>query len=297
MKSLVMIGGGIQQTRAVELLKQSGYHVIVTDKSPAAPCFEYADECVIADGTDAETIIAYIIQNRVRLNIVGVFTLVNLTTTAAIVANACGLPGIKPAAAVAGQNKSIMKRIFREKGIPTPDFREVQTKQEALQAFEAFGGQAFIKPATSFGAQGTRSVSSQDDLIAAVEEAQKFSNYQGVLIEEEVTGQFIDLNGIYYRGRFHGFGIVDSYFTTEFPAGCPISPIETYVRCPSEVDKATRDMLFKLLEEATRALGIDFGPVGADVIMTDRGPMLIEVAPRLHGAASSLYMVCPTPRA
>lgn len=290
-KSIVIIGGGIQQIRAIELAKQCGYFVIVTDKSPNAHCFKYADECVIADGEDPESIIAYILANKDRLNISGVLSLVNLTTTASIVANACGLPGIPISAAVAGQNKALMKKIFKENNIPTPDFVEVFDENAAVEAFKAFGSKAFIKPATSFGGQGTQFVESEAEIRNLFRLAKQYSRYSGVLIEEYVCGEYHDVNGIYNNKSLIPCGIVDSFFVTEYPLGTPISPIENYVHCPSKLPNEKQQQLYELLEKATKALGIDWGPVGADAIITDRGPMLIEIAPRLHGAANSLWMI------
>ena len=291
MKSVVMIGCGIQEIEAVKIAKQAGFHVIVTDRNPDAPGFEYADECVVADGKDVESIIAYVLMNKERLNIRGMFTLVNLTTTAAIVANACGLPGISPSAAVAGQNKILMKRLLAAHDIPTPGFREVHTLAEAKNAFEEFGGQVFIKPANSFGGQGTRRVTRTDALEAAFQDALRFSTYSSVLVEELVTGTFHDLNGIYYDGQFYPMGMNDSYFLDQYPPGSYISPMEHFIRGPSKLLEETQRELYSLLERATRALGFTFGPVSGDTIITEVGPMIIEITPRLHGAQGSLWVV------
>ena len=42
-KTIMMIGGGIQEVKAVEIAQSSGYKVIVTDRNEDAPCFAYEE--------------------------------------------------------------------------------------------------------------------------------------------------------------------------------------------------------------------------------------------------------------
>ncbi len=290
-KSVLMIGGGIQQVDSAQLVKDAGYRLIVADRSPNSPCFDVADETLIVDGQDIESITAYVMRERKRQNITGIFSFVNLTTTAAFVAHACGLPGIHPTAAVAAQNKALMKRNFSENGVATPAFYEVRSISEAQQAFAALGGHAMVKATNLFGGQGIREVHDERELQNVMTEMQGYSGYQGVLIEEIVRGRFVDLNGIFADGKFHRAGHIVSEFLTEYPEGNPISPIEHIIRCPGDVSTSDLDALYDLFERAHRGLGTDFGPVGADAILTERGPMLIEIGPRLHSATCSCYMV------
>jgi formate-dependent phosphoribosylglycinamide formyltransferase (GAR transformylase) len=39
MKSVIMIGGGVQEAPAVHRIQKLGYEVIVTDRNPHAPAF------------------------------------------------------------------------------------------------------------------------------------------------------------------------------------------------------------------------------------------------------------------
>ncbi len=290
-KSVLMIGGGIQQVDSAKAIRAAGYNLIVADRSSTSPCFEVADHCLVADGTDIETITAYVLKNKQAMNIAGVFSLVNLTTSAAFVAHACGLPGVPPAAAVAAQNKALMKACFRENGIATPSFFEATSMEEAEVAFDALGGHVMVKATNLFGGQGIREVLDKAELKDVMENMQALSGYSGLLIEEVVEGRFVDLNGIFMAGNFYRAGHICSDFLTEYPEGKKISPIENVIRCPGNVSSDELDSLYALFERAHRALGTDFGPVGADAILTPKGPMLIEVGPRLHSPTCTYYMV------
>ena len=150
--SLVLVGCGLQELEAVRTAKRAGFHAIVIDRDPEAAGFLLADETVVLDGKDVEGITAWILLNRERFDIRGIWTSVNLTTTVAAVASACALPGIPVATAVAAQNKALMKRRMAAAGIPTPRFVEVSTLEEARRALGEFGGAAFLKSVDSFGA-------------------------------------------------------------------------------------------------------------------------------------------------
>ncbi|MDP2719054.1 MAG: ATPase, partial [Dehalococcoidia bacterium] len=109
MKSVVMVGGSVQLIQAVKVAQSMGFYVIVTDRNPEAPCFEVADQCVIIDGRDVEGLAAYVMSNKDKYGIKGVFTLTEMVTSVAVIAEAAGLPGVPIASAVACQNKALSK--------------------------------------------------------------------------------------------------------------------------------------------------------------------------------------------
>ena len=67
-KTIMMIGGGIQEVKAVEIAQSSGYKVIVTDRNEDAPCFAYADFTAVIDGRDIEALVAFTLINKDKLN-------------------------------------------------------------------------------------------------------------------------------------------------------------------------------------------------------------------------------------
>src|SRR3989344_8475532 len=101
-KSVVMVGGGVQQVEAVNIAKKLGFFAIVTDRNRNAPCFANADLGVVLDGKDVAGISDFIRNNKDKYNIKGIFTCVNLASTAAEVAKNCNLPGVSPEAARVG---------------------------------------------------------------------------------------------------------------------------------------------------------------------------------------------------
>ena len=93
-KTIVMVGGGIQQVEAARIIKDNGYNLLVTDKEAGAHCKEYADHFSEIDGKNVIEIATFINKVKKHFNIVGILTLTELVETVAKVARICKLPGL-----------------------------------------------------------------------------------------------------------------------------------------------------------------------------------------------------------
>jgi biotin carboxylase len=277
----MMIGGGIQQVRAIDIVHSAGYEIIVTDRNQEAPCFSSADHSASIDGRDIEGLIAYTLLNKEKLNIVGIFTLTELVTSVAAVSSACGLPGVSLASAVTCQNKLLCKNIWLKQNISTPFGEVIDNFNDATKLYEKLNQRVFVKPLVGFGGKGARKILSQNELDAY------FKEYSGqlILMEELLVGSMHDVNGLFdEEGNFHPMGIVDRYFMEKHP-------VEKEIRTPSILKKTKQQELYVLLEHSVRALDIKWGPVKGDAILVDDKFYMFEVAPRLHGPKSSLYLL------
>lgn len=283
--ALVMIGGGVQQVRAVELAQSWGFRVIVTDRSASAPCFDVADECWIADGRDAEAIAARVLAEKETLGIRGVFTLTELVETVAAVAEVAGLPGPGVTAAGACQDKAISKERWLAAGVATPAGGAATTLEEATAIAERVGPDLFLKPAAGFGGKGAlRVTAGREEFRRAFEIARAASSTGEVIVEEHLSGAMHDANGIFDDvGKMHDAAIADRIFAPDFP-------VEMEARCPSVLDATQREEVLRLVEHGARALGITSLAVKADLVLTDRGFFLLELAPRLHGPKGTLWL-------
>lgn len=279
-KTIMMIGGGIQEILAVKSAQNSGFKVLVTDRSPSAPCFKYADFTAVIDGRDIEALIAFTILNKERLNVRGVFTLTELVTSVAAVAEAANLPGVSLVSAVACQNKELSKKIWIEKNIPTPRGKTVKTLDEAKSSFTEFDQNVFVKPLVGFGGKDSRKIVSYDVLQEVF-----FDNTREMVIEELIEGSMHDVNGLISNdGKLHPMGIVDRLFLDEFP-------VEKQISTPSILNTTQQNQLYALLENAVKALGINWGPVKGDAVLQNGEFKILEVAPRLHGPKNSIYLL------
>ena len=290
-KSVVMIGGGVQEAPAVRRINRLNYNVIVTDRNPNAPAFKEADISVNIDARDIQSLISWILLNKESFNISGIFTLINQAPTVALVASATGLPSLPVDVAISCDNKLLMKREFKEHQLPTAEFFEVSALEDAKRAFEKIKNKiSFLKAVDSFGGRGIRKIKNFYDLEDAYSAIKQISKFPFVILEESLDGHFIDAQGIFSDGKFYRAGICDSFFSSEIEQFKEYNPVEIFNVSPTQQNDAMVNGAYQLLEKAARSLGINWGPIGGDFILTDSGLKLIEIAPRLHGPNGSLQI-------
>ena len=282
MKTVMLIGGGVQEVRAVEFAQRLGYRVVVTDRLPDAPCVAAADESFVVDGRDIEGLVSLAGKLQTDGGLQGVFTLTELVTSVAAVSEALELPGASVASAETCQDKGLAKREWLRQSIETPVGGVVESREEAHQVFSSLSGPGIIKPVRGFGAIGVAALLTADDVDGY------FDDMTGVpsrawVVEELVTGASHDVNGLFDgEGTFHPQGIADREFVVGTFA-------EHQVHAPTRLTVGQQEDLYDLLRRCAAAFGIDSGPVKGDAILTDGGFTMLEIAPRLHGPKMSLY--------
>lgn len=264
---VLMIGGGSQQVRAVELAQSWGYHVTVTDRRRDAPCRDVADDFWIVDGYNYIRIAnieedggAYFGKDRPHVD--GVFTMTEMVETVGYVANRLGLPGSGQGSAMFCQSKMFSKREWIKAGVPTPP---LLTQEEANTI------PAFSRPIVGSGSVGARLGWRGD----------------GYVSDQYMPGTHHDVTGIFDdEGELHCAGISERFFATD--VGDDL--IETGAHCPGSLDDGQRAELLDLVKRGANALGITSLAVKADVVLSDGEFYLLEMAPRLHGPKSTLWL-------
>jgi len=279
-KSVVLIGGGLQEVEAVRIAQKAGFRVIVTDRSPEAPCFELADHGQVIDGSDGAALTSFVLERKEEENIVAVFTLTELVRGVAAVVQAAELPGASPKSAEICQDKALFKKVMVKNRVPTPGGFILNSFCEAEKALDELGGTAFVKPVVGFGGSGAMRIDSPGELCFY------FKNHKGraLLMEEFACGSMHDVNGLFdAEGNFHLLGCFDRFFHVDYP-------VEVGARYPSLLDASSQARLAEVTEQAARAAGITSGPVKADLVMTGQGCKILEMAPRLHGPKGTLFL-------
>ncbi len=280
-KTVLMIGGGIQQVDAIHQAHKLGFRVAVTDRLNNSPCRTYADYFAAIDGRDIEKLIAFTLLNKERWRICGVFTLTEMVTSVAAVAQAADLPGTSIASAVICQHKILSKNKWLANNIPTPAGGMADNYDELQKLYRKYGPSVFIKPAIGFGGKGAKQITSVAELTIFVKNTPpKFP----VIVERYQHGTMHDVNAVFDKnGAFHPLGCFDRYFHQDFP-------VETGSCYPSHLSNTEQNKLFDLTMQAAYAVGIKQGPVKADCVLTQNGFKILEMAPRLHGPKGTLLL-------
>jgi biotin carboxylase len=281
--SILIVSAGRMQVPAILAAKSLGFKVIATDRNPGAEGFAICDEAVLIDSKDVEGHVRFASDNAQRLNLRGVFAGSDVAVTVAAVTQALGLPGIPLEVAKRSNNKSAMKERWLRDKIPTPFGAEVQTLAEAQQVLRHVGLPAIVKAVDNAASRGSITINLEAQLPTALERAMAASQTRTAIVEQYIIGSEQSVETIIWKGRHYHVGMADREFDYH------PHHIETAHVDPSSLSVDTQRSIFEVVDAASDSLGIDFGPAKADMILTSRGPMILEMAARLSGGFHSQY--------
>src|SRR5580765_3512005 len=192
MKSVLFVGAGRHQRRAILRAKELGFRVVAVDRNPDALGLAEADEHRVVDFSDAAAVVEAV--EGVALDGVLTVSADRAVPIVAAVAEARGLPGIGTETAHLMTHKVAMRRELADAGVPQPRFAALRTLGERRRAADEVGFPAVLKPADAGGQRGVFRVDSLDELEAHLYEAIASSPTGEAILEEFVDGT--EMNGI-----------------------------------------------------------------------------------------------------
>jgi len=175
-------------------------------------------------------------------------------------------------------HKIAMRRLLADAGVPQPRFAAARDLREALAAAETVGFPAVLKPADSGGQRGLFRLESIDDLEASLHVALRESAGGEVVIER--FHDALELNGIVLaRG---GDAVTLTLSDRLRPPGIGFGVGWTHVY-PATIYGDVLAEAERVAAHATRALGLRDGIAFPQLLVTDEGVLVIEVAARIPG--------------
>lgn len=283
-KHLMIIGAGPNQMPAIRMARQRGYRVTVTDYDAGAVGFAEADHYGVVSTRDAAATVAFARKLHEREPLDGVMTLASESAIAvASVAEALGLPGTSRTSAWLATHKVDRQRAFAAADIPAPGFQAASSLEEGLAAAGQLGWPVVVKPADSAGSRGVRLVRDREGMASAVEEIRGVSGQAEFLVEEYLEGTEHSIEGVVLDGEVFWAAISDRNYDDKHRY--PPYFLEDGDTLPSLVSDAVAEEIRLASTRAVRALGIDWGPVKGDIIVSNRGARVrvLEMAARLSG--------------
>ena len=309
-KAIWFFAGGGMHEAAVKNILERGYKLILTDMNPKCLCAKYADEFILLDTFDIKGNLAAAKEMKNKYDIRAVVTVASdCHETVACVSRYLGLPGISPELAHVCRYKPEMRDVLEKAGIPQPKFKRVKNLQEAKAALKAIGLPAALKATNNSGSRGFSEIKTAKDLTQEkLNEAIKngttgYAIIETLLlpIENEIAEQSVET--LWYDGKMYWLNWVDRIFRKDFLKfknlekigkkmystigwGVEIGHINPAIH-NLETKEAVREMIYK----AGLAIGMGKQKGGhilkADIILTQKGPYILELTPRLSGGWDS----------
>jgi biotin carboxylase len=213
---------------------------------------------------------------------------------AATVAARMGLPHNTVEAVRAATDKAAQRRCWAAAGLPQPCFRLVPAGASVRRAAEAVGFPCVVKAVSLSASQGVLRADHAEAAEQAgrrirqvLDEAERPAS-EPLLIEQYLPGPELSIDGVLTAGDLTVTAIFDK-------PGTPDGPTfeETLLVSPSRLAAGTLAAAIRTAADAARALGLRTGPIHAELRIGDRGPALLELAPRSIGGLCSRALRFP----
>ncbi|RKX76650.1 MAG: hypothetical protein DRP49_03060 [Spirochaetes bacterium] len=281
-ETLFLLGCGTMQLPALNIARDMGWYVVAADGNPEAEGRHLPHQFLHIDLKDTPALISAARSTRESRGLDAVFTAgTDFSLAVARIAEALGLPGHSPRAAALATDKVLMRRRFRERGVPSPDFAEIGPDDDIAALCEGIPGPWVVKPVDSMGARGVVKIESRELLADALEEARGYSFSRRALVETLVEGPEYSLDALVEDGRLIRCGLADRHI---FYPPCFIEMGHTI---PSTLNQNDTDRIWNVFEMGIKALGLTRGAAKGDIRLSPSGPVVGEIAARLSGGYMS----------
>lgn len=205
------------------------------------------------------------------------------TVHAASVARALGLPGMSVEGALNARHKHRTRLTLEHSDVRQPRFAHAKEPGEIEAAIRKVGFPCVVKPSDGTASLHVLHLTNEQELAEYLADLAKVDDYgrgvtriPDILVEEFVTGELVSVEAcVLADGRIVNLGITDRTLSG-FPYFIEMGA--TYFR-----GHPLEDELFAMNEKVLNGLGIDFGFIHAEYILSSEGPVLCEVNGRLIG--------------
>ncbi|WP_328312747.1 ATP-grasp domain-containing protein [Streptomyces sp. NBC_00442] len=204
--------------------------------------------------------------------------------SSAAAAAGLGLRGLSAATALALRHKHVMRDVLRAHGTDQPGHVLVTDEAALAAATEAVGFPCVIKPVDQSGSLNVRKVTGPAEAREAFRRIHAYgvgyldrAGLPLVLVEEYVSGPEFSVEGYVEDGAVVVLGI------TEKQLGPEPWFVEVGHVVPARLDHGTARVVERYTTDVVRALGLELGPFHAELRLSARGPLLMEVGARLPG--------------
>ncbi|WP_367127898.1 pyridoxal-phosphate dependent enzyme [Saccharothrix sp. HUAS TT1] len=245
-------------------------------------------EVLVCD-TNSTSALRTAVQDRFRREeLAGVVSTSDFYTPAvAELAAWLGLPRNPVDAVRTCRDKSLLRRRLAEAGAPQPRFavlEEPLAPGAVAEAIELVGLPCVVKPVDDSGSNlvllchDAEQVAAQAERVLAVREnVRGMPTARSVLVEQYARGPEFSVELFGWGGRTELVGV-----TRKSVTGGPHF-VEHRHLFPAPLDPAVADALADAARRAVRAAGMALGATHTEVVLTDDGPAVVEVNPRLAG--------------
>jgi biotin carboxylase len=203
------------------------------------------------------------------------------------------LPHNPVAAVEATRDKSLLRSTIARSGLPSPPYRVIHRSEDIAAVAASLDYPVVLKPLSLSASRGVIRANDAGEFVDAFRRVEAILNDPAVaadcegfadriLVEGYVPGYEVSLEGLLRNGRLDVLAIFDKPDPLEGPFF-----EETIYVTPSRHSPGDIARVIAVTERALASLGLQDGPVHAELRVNDRGAFPIDIAARSIGGLCS----------
>jgi biotin carboxylase len=275
--TVLFVGAGRHQRRAIEQARARGLHVAAVDRNAEAPGLAAAAIAEVVDFTAVHEVVA--VARRIGVDGVLTVSADRAVPVVAAVAEELGLPGIGTHIAHLLTHKRAMRDALGSAGLPQPPYATLRSVDDVDAALTAVPFPAVLKPVDSGGQRAVFRIESRGELERDLPDAAEESPTDEALLEGFVDG--IELNGIVIARNGDPALVTLSDRLRPPGIGFGVGWIHVY---PPSIPPEQLRLAEQVAVDSVRALGLRDAIAFPQLIASsDGGVAVVEVAARIPG--------------
>lgn len=283
----LVLGGIVPHIRLIDLLKERGYHTVLIDYYDNPPAKEFADEHLCESTLDIEKVYEIAVERNAALVIGLCVDQANVTSS--YVSEKLGLPMLYSyESALAVTDKSSMKRIMKESGVPTSDYIITKTPEAAAEGLRY---PLVVKPVDNNGSKGVQKVEDPNALAGAIGTALSLSRKGEAVIEEFNRGFEIQVDCFVHEGEAEVL-MVKKRFKIPQKSGNALQSFGSVT--PVEMSDLLRSRIREAAVNIAKGFKLRNTPFFMQAIVDGDDLRVLEFAPRIGGTTSFVMIEMAT---
>ncbi|MCO6424527.1 ATP-grasp domain-containing protein [Sinorhizobium meliloti] len=279
-KVLVMIEGASNGLLFAQAAKRLGLHPIILSVDPAQ--YDYlAAERIEAINVNTDNLGALIHECN---QLSAIYDIAGITSSResfyAAAGKLCqhfGLPGPNPTSVERCCDKFTQRQILAEAGVPMPAYHLAVNATDVKRSVARIGLPVIVKPAVGIGSDGVRLCCDMDEVADHIHYLfggkYIWQSSPRILVEEFAQGPHYSIEMM--GNEVIGIAAADFGHPPHFVC-------REYIY-PALLTDNEHKRIAEISLSCLQALGLGWGPKNIDLRWTKRGPVVIEVNPRLAG--------------
>ncbi len=277
MKKVLIVGAGFLQQFVIRKAKELGYYTLAVDADENAVGFKYADKHAVVNIVDEMACLEFAKKEKID----GVLTAATDygVLTAAYIAENLGLPGLRYDVAKTIKNKYLIRKCLYENRVDdTEQAYEISEDTDLSELKNKINYPVMVKPCDGSGSRGASKVENKEQFEKACIGAMKASITNRAEIESFIIGKEYGAESLVVNGQINVLAVMKKHMT-KHPYYAELGHT-----IPSELPEETETYVKKCVKNAIRSLGINFGSVNMDMIITEEGKVyIIDIGARMGG--------------